>query len=104
MLAPILLRIQTLSLRLALRRSPGCAGGAARASRFSLHLKAHIQQATCALNLQHDCVPGLQGADGGAERIHGIDGRGIELVDYIACLEAGVGQDQVGGASNHDDT
>ena len=40
----------------------------------------------------------------GAQCIHGIDGRRIELVNNVAGLQTGVRQNQIGGSAHHDDS
>ena len=58
--------------------------------------EAHIHQAAFPLDLENDRISGLHPAQGRPERFHGIDVDFIQLMNDVSCLEASVGQNQIG--------
>src|SRR6266404_3078469 len=69
---------------------------------LSLHLKTQVGEAVGAFHLDDYGVAGLQVEDRGAKGGHVGDGSGVEGVDDVAGLEAGLGRDEVCGAAKHD--
>ena len=64
-----------------------------------LHLKRQILQPAVALDLQNHGVSRFEVTNRGAQRLHRIDGFGVERVDDVPGLQTAVGHNKIRGSA-----
>src|SRR5258707_15605252 len=69
--------------------------------RALLHLEALVPQSIIALHLQCHGVARFELSQGGMQRLHGLDGSCVQLMNHVPSLKTGFGPDEISGSAQY---